>query len=455
MLPSPRRIAPFFAAASLALGALAPALAHAQYADLRVNTSEPRYTAIVLDATTGEVLYEKRADSPRYPASISKVMTMYLAFEQLASGKLKPTDMITVSAHAASMSPTKLGLRPGDTISVDDALHAMAVKSANDMAVAVAEKIGGSEERFAAMMTLRAHELGMTNSRFVNASGLPDSRQISSARDLATLSRAVLRDYPQYYRYFSQESFVFRGREMSNHNHLLGNMPGVDGLKTGFTSAAGYNLAASGVRNNHRLIAVVMGGTTWRARDANVENLLLTGFDIEDRRDRGEHIMLTQALFEQGAPAAPTTMLASAAKPQPAAGEVDPIDVVLTRSTNAPPQLTVSGSMAAATAPRSGLSADTGRAGGLAAQPPARAQRVREARNWSVQVGAFRSEREARRQVEQVADRFAVLGNAEGSVDGGGRSYRARFSGLTETAARDACETVKAKGVPCVASGPR
>lgn len=468
-----RRITKVIAALAVGVSAAAlPLLAQAQEEDdaaysastpMRVNTAEPKYAAIVVDARTGEVLYAKRADSPRYPASITKILTMYLAFEQLASGKMKPTDLITVSAHASAQSPTKLGLRPGEQITVEDALHAIAVKSANDMAVAMAEHIGGSEPRFAAMMTLRAHELGMTNSHFVNASGLPDSRQISTARDIAVLSRAVMRDYPQYYSFFSQETFTFRGHSMNNHNGLLGKMPGVDGLKTGFTNAAGWNLAASAVRNNTRLIAVELGGPSPKTRNDTVEGLLLTGFDIMDRRARGENLQYTQNLFE--APTtAPPTMLASA-RPAPAPhtqdAASDPIDVVLTRSTNAPPSLTVSSTMAGATAsaaPRPGVTPDYGYAARPAAvasaTPPApRAKPKKEARNWVVQVGSFHSERDAKRQLESVANRFGrIFDNAEGAVDGGGRNYRARFSGFTEDAAKDACEAVKARNIPCSTS---
>ncbi len=168
-------------------------------------TSQPKYAAIVVDAKSGEVLYAQQADSPRYPASITKVMTLYLTFEALANGKLSPNDMITVSPRAAAQAPTKLGLRPGQSITVADAMSAVAVKSANDMAVALAEKIGGNENRFAAMMTLKAQELGMNNSHFVNASGLPDSRQLTTARDIAILSRAVMRDYPAVLRSVRQE----------------------------------------------------------------------------------------------------------------------------------------------------------------------------------------------------------------------------------------------------------
>lgn len=289
-----RRIA-FFAilvSAFVALGLSAPATAAIPYNQMA--SSEARYASIVVDANTGEVLFARHADSPRYPASITKVMTLYLAFEAMSQGRLRQDDLITVSSKAASQSPTKLGLRAGDTIRVDDALRAIAVKSANDMAVAMAEHLGGSESRFAALMTLRAQELGMTTTRFTNASGLPDSRQVSSARDIAILSRSVMRDYPQYYSYFGQRQFTYRGSTMRNHNHLLNSMPGVDGLKTGFTNASGYNLAASAVQNGRRLIAVVMGGNTGSSRNSHVEELLRTGFTVMARRDRGEVIQVAQ-----------------------------------------------------------------------------------------------------------------------------------------------------------------
>ena len=263
--------------------------------------NQPRYAAIVVDANTGEVLYEKNPDSPRYPASITKVMTLYLTFEALASGKLSLSDRITISPHAASQSPSKLGLPAGSSITVDEAIRAIAVISANDIAVAMAEKLGGSESRFATLMTLRAQELGMTNSHFVNASGLPDSRQLMTARDIALLSRSVMRDFPQYYSYFSQHKILAHGREMPNHNHLLDSMPGVDGLKTGYTYASGFNLAASAVRDNRRLIAVVLGGSSTAARDLNVQDLLTTGFSVMRRRAQGENVTIAQNLFEPDA----------------------------------------------------------------------------------------------------------------------------------------------------------
>jgi D-alanyl-D-alanine carboxypeptidase len=255
MFKPARRLLAFLGAA-LAFTATAPSV------QAQPLAGQPKYAAIVVDAKNGEVLYAKRADSPRYPASITKVMTLYLTFEALSSGKLRPDDRVVFSPRAAAQAPTKLGVPAGGSITVSEAMQAMVTKSANDAAVAMAEKLGGTESRFAAMMTLRAKELGMAETHYVNASGLPDSRQLSSARDIALLSRAVMRDYPQYYKLFSQQSFDWHGQKIMNHNRLMLRMPGVDGLKTGFTNASGFNLATSAVRDGRRLIVVVLGGPT-------------------------------------------------------------------------------------------------------------------------------------------------------------------------------------------------
>ena len=416
--------------------------------DLRVPSSEPRYAAIVMDAATGEILYQQRADSPRYPASVTKVMTMYLAFEALSTGRLKESDLITVSPLAASQPPTKLGLRPGDQITVEDAMHAMAVHSANDMAMALAEKIGGSESRFAAMMTMKAQELGMTHSHFVNPNGLPDSRHITSAHDIAVLCRAVLRDYPQYYHYFGDETFQYRGMFFSNTNHLLGHMPGVDGFKTGFTNAAGFNLAASAVRNGRRLIVVVLGGSSGAARNANVEDLLLTGFDVEQRRASGERIMLTQNMFEQPPPDVYTA-------PRAEEGDTsDAIDVVLNAAergaavTFAPAAATVT-QLAAS---RPGLTAEVPRAGLIASETEQAPAEAREPHSWKVQVGEYRSGAQATHQVDYVADTFkSLFDDREGQVEHAGRVYRAIFTGFTASEARSACQAVQAQGQTCLA----
>jgi D-alanyl-D-alanine carboxypeptidase (penicillin-binding protein 5/6) len=258
---------------------------------------QTRYAAIVVDASNGEVLYAKRADAVRYPASITKIMTLYLTFEALSTGRLKLQDRVTVSAHAASMMPSKTQLRAGDDLSVDEAIKAVAVHSANDIAAALAEKVGGTETRFAALMTLRAQELGMANSRFVNANGVPDPRQITTARDIAILSRAVMRDYPQYYSYFGIRSFQLHGQLFTNHNHLL-REPGYDGFKTGFTNAAGFNLSASAVRDGRRLITVVLGGSSAALRDDNVQTLMNAGFNVLKRRTLGERTTIAANIAE-------------------------------------------------------------------------------------------------------------------------------------------------------------
>jgi D-alanyl-D-alanine carboxypeptidase len=260
--------------------------------------TEPKYAAILVNSATGEVLYARQADAPRLPASITKVLTLYIAFEEISKHQLRQTDLLTISRHAASQAPSKLGLRPGATISVQDAIGVIATKSANDIAVALAERISGSEDAFAARMTLTARRLGMKSSQFVNATGLPDDRQLTTARDIATLSRAVIRDYPQFYPVFSQVAVEYDGREIENHNHLLSTLPGVDGIKTGYTAAAGFTLAASMQRGSTRLIAVVLGGPSRLARDNNVSELLQVGFDVADRRQHGEHTTVAQNLAE-------------------------------------------------------------------------------------------------------------------------------------------------------------
>ncbi|WP_235927610.1 D-alanyl-D-alanine carboxypeptidase family protein [Sandarakinorhabdus rubra] len=258
----------------------------------------PRYAAILIDHDTGEVLYARRADETRYPASITKVMTLYVAFEELAAGRLRLDDEIRISRHAFAQAPSKLGLRPGASISVRDAFGVIATKSANDIAVALAEHLAGSETAFAARMTATARRLGMSGTLFRNASGLPDPDHVTTARDIALLSRAMLRDFPSHYPLFSKVEYEYRGRPVANHNHLLKTMPGVDGIKTGFTNAAGFTLAASAVRDGKRLVAVVLGGPSRTGRDGNMADLLSIGFDVLERRRRGEFLTVASRFAE-------------------------------------------------------------------------------------------------------------------------------------------------------------
>jgi D-alanyl-D-alanine carboxypeptidase len=234
----------------------------------------PPYAALVVDANTGRVLHEANADAPRHPASLTKIMTLYLLFEQLEAGRLKLDTKLDVSDHASQQAPSKLGLLPGQQIAVEDAIRALVTKSANDAAVVVAEAIGGDEEAFARMMTRKARALGMSRTTYVNASGLPDDDQITTARDQVTLGRAIQDRFPRYYRYFQTASFTYRGQAMRNHNKLLGRVEGVDGIKTGYTRASGFNLISSVHRGNRHIVAVVLGGASGGARDARMRALI-------------------------------------------------------------------------------------------------------------------------------------------------------------------------------------
>jgi D-alanyl-D-alanine carboxypeptidase (penicillin-binding protein 5/6) len=429
MLRNARRLFVALSVAAATLVAAAPpAQAQIPYFRSLIAASESKYAAIVVDAKTGEVLYANRADSPRYPASLTKMMTLYLTFEALASGKLRLDDRVAFSPHASAQSPTKLGVGAGDSISVDDAIQAMAILSANDAAMAMAEKLGGSESRFAALMTLRARELGMQNTNFVNPNGLPDSRNISSARDLAILSRALMRDYPQYYHYFSETGFTFRGRWVHGHNHLLGH--GIDGLKTGYTRTSGFNIAISGVRDNRRLVVVVMGGPSIASRDQHAEDLLLTGFAVMTARARGETGVTVADNLSEPAPSGPVQRPPT----EQGDGEQDNLRIVLASA--APPPASTRLKVVESTRPTGHIE---------------RAQPSRRARgDYSVQVGAFRSKADAKRQIALVEDRFGRhLGDAEGATDRQAGRYRSVFNGLTEAEARNTCRAMRAHRMAC------
>ncbi|MCM2503654.1 D-alanyl-D-alanine carboxypeptidase [Aureimonas altamirensis] len=233
---------------------------------------------LVLDASTGRILWQENANELRYPASLTKLMTLYLLFEAVESGRLSLESPLNVSAEAASRPPARLGLPAGTSITVREAATALAVRSANDVAVVVAEGVAGSEQAFARQMNARARAIGMSRTHFVNASGLPDEGQISTARDMALLALQLRTRFPAYQSFFTLREFRFNGRRYEATNKLLGKVPGVDGLKTGYIRASGFHLVATAQRGNKRLIAVVMGGETGRARDARAEELLDTWF---------------------------------------------------------------------------------------------------------------------------------------------------------------------------------
>lgn len=240
--------------------------------------NKPLYAAFVMDADTGLILHQENASKQAHPASLTKMMTLLMVFDALENRQLKLSDRIRFSKHSAGMPPSKIGLKAGSTISVENAIYALVTKSANDVAAAVGEKIGGSESNFALMMTKKARALGMNNTTFRNASGLHDPKQVTTARDFARLSLVLIRSYPKYYTYFSTSNFLFQGNSYHNHNRLMETYKGMDGIKTGFINPSGFNLAASAKRDGRRLIAVVFGGKTAKSRNDRMAKLLDDGF---------------------------------------------------------------------------------------------------------------------------------------------------------------------------------
>lgn len=428
------------------------------------SSENARYAAIVVDAATGEVLFSRYADSRRYPASITKMMTLYMAFEALSEGRVKLDDVITVSPRAASQPPSKLGLAAGQTITLDDAMHATAVRSANDMAVAIAEHIGGTEARFTALMTLKAEELGMTQTRYVNPNGLPDSRQLTTARDLSILARAVMRDYPQYYRYFGFHDWSYQGRQYRNTNGLLATGQGYDGMKTGYTNASGYNLAASAVRDGRRLITIVLGGRSTASRNAHVAELMDTGFELERLRDRGQTIQVAQTFFEQRGFGLSTDNSEAVvyASADNVGDNVEATAVAYTPPPAPPPALAARMAapvVQAELAPAPDLTATLN-----GARPSRRTTSTASARpapaastagRWAVQVGAFRDETVASDWLVEVNRRFrSQFATAERSVQTAPGWYRSRFIGLTEDGAQAACAALAERRVTCMVVRP-
>lgn len=257
----------------------------------------PRYAGMVVDAESGKLLYARNADAPRFPASVTKVMTLYMAFEALEAKKLRLDEKLPVSKHAASMSPSKLGLRPGSTIVAKDAMMALITKSANDAAAVLGERLGnGSEAEFARRMTAKAKQLGMTKTVYKNASGLPNTAQVTTARDQVKLGLAIQRHFPKYYAWFNTSAYKYGRTMLRNHNNLVGRYMGADGIKTGYINASGFNLLASAKRNNVRLVAAVFGGATAASRDAHMMKILDNGFAIMADAGKNAPVQVAQKL---------------------------------------------------------------------------------------------------------------------------------------------------------------
>ncbi len=469
------------------------------YRNRDVSQYQPATAAIVVDANSGTVMEESNADSQRHPASLTKIMTLYLLFETLNSGKLKMSGELPVSVHAAEQAPTKLGLKAGETITIDSAIRGIVTRSANDAAVVVAEALGGDEANFSKMMTAKARALGMTHTIYHNASGLPDDQQVTTARDQSILARAMHDRFHQYYHYFSTRSFEFRGVTIRNHNRLLGRIDGVDGIKTGYIRASGFNMVTSVQRGQRRIIVVVFGGRTANIRDARVIDLInnhikfaavkrtappvLEGWAATKARDK-------KKLTERSASEVPLPTrdpraqfaAASAAMDDPAIGSSVPIEptpvrtltihTVPTQIASAEPVAWADRQALPTTIPNrhNDFSAaaplfpplwpdlNSASLGGQSPKPAPPAETEPASKHngaWIIQIGAFDDENEAKQHLASVQNKVKrLLGSADPFTErikrGDKDLYRARFAGLDKTQAQTACQHLKRSDIPCL-----
>jgi D-alanyl-D-alanine carboxypeptidase len=401
--------------------------------------------SILVDYRSGDVLAARNADESVIPASLTKMMTLYLTFRAVTAGQLDLSSRIKVSSRAAGMPPTKLGLRAGDTIRVEDAILGLVTRSANDAATVLAEALGGSEDRFAMAMTRAARKLGMTRTVFRNASGLPDGEQRSTARDLAHLASRLIKDYPGYYRYFSSGGFSYRGRYHSNHNRLLAVYPGMDGLKTGYTRASGFNLAASAVRDGRRLVAVVVGGRSAGTRDAIMVELLDRGFDRAPQRPAGEALVARQE---------PQSAKPSAGQPEVVVASLDTTasDATVVVPSVRPKRM-AKPTTAKAASKRSGKPAK--KTTKAATKTKAVAKAAASGGAYGVQVGAFRAAPQARAAMKQAMKRAPDLLRGTfasvGTLQVRNRPlFKATLVGLSRNDAEQACKRLKKQKQDCM-----
>jgi D-alanyl-D-alanine carboxypeptidase len=387
---------------------------------------EAKYAAIVMDAGTGKVIHAEAPDKPIKPASLTKMMTLYLTFQALEKGTLTLNQRLPISRHAANQSPCKLGLRPGNTIRVQDAILALITKSANDASVVLAEALAGTEVKFASIMTSQAHTLGMSRTIFKNASGLPNAKQVSTARDMARLSQALIRHFPSYYGHFATKVFTYQGVAHRNHNHLVGEVIGygnapivIDGVKTGFTNASGFNLAASAKHGNQRLIGVVVGGENRHWRDRRMKQLLSSAFGVKGAKPpkllKAQHVeigsLITAANQEQSSKShtkaskrlAPSKMKASAAG-------IKQVSVMKASASKA---------------------------------------------KWRIQVGAFSRAKDAQAALKKAGSKITALTRKQRSphvASAGKRKklFKAQFVNMTQVQAKQSCSQIKQAGLECL-----
>ncbi len=437
--------------------------------------ANPKYAGIVIDAKTGKVLYSDSADELRFPASLTKMMTLYLTFEALEAGKIKLNTRVPFSKNAASEPPTKLGVGVGNSITVEQAMLGLITRSANDASTALAEMLGGSEERFARMMTQKARALGMTRTVYRNANGLPNSAQVTTARDQARLGIALRQHFPQYYDYFSVRSFRFGKQTINGHNRLLGSVRGVDGIKTGYTRASGYNLVTSAQADGRSVVGVVIGGRSGAARDQQMRKLIATYMPQASRRSNGELIAQTKAAPTLTAEVASTAATASVAGgldlpengPVPSYRyEESRIETAYAATTERSSEVVGKRALAAtlkvqrdAVLPPEDLSGqgDGGAVDQLTTSAVAKATQALPA-GWVIQIGATPDQDQAQKLLAKAKDQggralsaatpFTVAVNS-----GSAQLYRARFGGFdNQDRAAAACKALKRKGFACWAS---
>ncbi|HYM71852.1 MAG TPA: D-alanyl-D-alanine carboxypeptidase family protein [Stellaceae bacterium] len=421
----------------------------------------PIYEAIVLDAETGQVLRELNPDAVTYPASLTKMMTLYLTFEALNQGRLRLDQYLQVSAEAAAHKPSKLGLTPGEPVLVRDLILGVVTRSANDAAAVLAEGLGGTETNFAAMMTRKARQLGMARTQYHNASGLPDPGQLTTARDIARLALALYHDFPREYRYFSVREFQFQGDLIHSHDHLLEWYDGADGIKTGYTVASGFNLATSAVRNGHRLIGVIMGGQSARTRDEEMAKLLDVGF---------ADVVQAPVMVQRQAPAAPI-VVAAQPRPNPPASSPTPTPTPQPRPTFA---AVAAASMAPAIPaptpqpkPRPTPTAEpeherpsiaaVASAAVHHLSPVSKAEAApmaaEAAEAWGIQIGAFRAEAAAKRAERKLAHLTLAKGKQPQILAPASNErnplYRVRLMRFSEHAAHAACDSLHKEKLAC------
>lgn len=460
--------------AALAAAALAPC----------AEAKTSKYASIAYDANTGQTLFETFGSAKRYPASLTKIMTLYIAFDLIEKGRLSYDTKIPFSAQAAAQPPSKLGLDVGDTIRLIDAIKALVTKSANDVAVAIAEKIAGSEVRFARLMTKKAREIGMKNTVFKNASGLPDDGQMTTARDMVRLALRIQDDFPKHYKLFKTRYFSYRGKKYKNHNTLLGSVKGVDGIKTGYIRASGFNLVTSVKRDGKHIIAAVFGGKTAHKRNAHMRSIISRALKQASKHKTRKPVLIAKPrpVLRPSLPAQKPVLdqriEVGRADPPPRQRATVEIAKVRRHDVMQPPPLAVPAAtnteadepsrgrrpgtlqdQLAALLANSGISSlSENREQGSAGQEIAAANGAKvggsDSRGYLIQVGAFASQREAEAQLSAVAQRAdqVLEGYARRTetVKSGSRTiYRARFAGFDASSATAACTELRRRSIDC------